>query len=252
MLWISLICWKTILWTWLSLELCFVHCLGTTMYIFMRRKQSRTSRVIKFILLMKLIVALNSYITLLEKKQIKVLIHYWITFWIQLNVGMSCITHISQHKQHYLVRDVYISTAKVLGQLYIVVGFLNTIEVLVVFVCTIYITRKLTCLRDNLPWTDNPEVKERNRASATTEVIICVIFILSEILDIVQIIQCYQAGIDLSEPYHTRLEKMKRFQFLSVMIGSSLNFIVYLVMSENLREAICTPFRNVVRCIKCL
>ncbi|XP_063401867.1 uncharacterized protein LOC134686124 [Mytilus trossulus] len=114
---------------------------------------------------------------------------------------------------------------------------LTVIAIFISLICTIYITCKLTCLRRNLPWSDNMTVRKKHLMSAITVVVICGIFIASEVLHIMTgvmfwIVTYYESDYKLV----TLLESTKQYSDLSLLIGFSLNFVVYLAMSTQLRE----------------
>lgn len=136
----------------------------------------------------------------------------------------------------------------ILSCFYIALGVINVLAIVVVIVCTIYITCKLTCLRNNLPWIDNPVVKKRHRSSATTVVMICVIFVLSKIMTLYQVTQYVLIVNSLNHTMYKLFEEIRQYRILSVLIGSSLNFIVYLLMSERLKQILFTTIRTAVRC----
>ena len=147
-----------------------------------------------------------------------------------------------------VVREVKSNMDSIISYFYIAGALINILAICVVIVCTIYITSKITCLRNNLPWIDNPVVKQRHRSSATTVVIICVIFFLSDIMNLYQVTQQVQIVDSLDQSIIKMYEEIKQYRVLSVFIGSSLNFIVYLLMSERLKQILITTIRTALRC----
>lgn len=126
----------------------------------------------------------------------------------------------------------------------LIINILNFLSDLVVLLCTVYIACKLTYLRRNLMWKDNPATQIRNRKSAITVVIICVIFLMSEALNISEMMIYFLSTSGANErPNNLRIE-LYQYKYLSIMIGFSMNFIVYLVMSKEMRG-------KVFRIMKC-
>ncbi|CAC5408602.1 OLFR [Mytilus coruscus] len=124
---------------------------------------------------------------------------------------------------------------------------LTVIAIFISLICTIYITCKLTCLRRNLPWSDNMTVRKKHLTSAITVVVICGIFIASEVLHIMTgvmfwIVTYYESNDSLVE----LLESIKQYSDLSLLIGFSFNFVVYLAMSTQLREKLLNGAKGII------
>lgn len=106
-------------------------------------------------------------------------------------------------------------------------------SVALVTISTIYITCKLTCLRKRLPWQDSPITQNRLRRSAIMVIFISIIFVVSETTNIILWVCAVVPGKDLSDNTQYQL---KRYRPLSLQIGFSLNFIVYITISKGFRD----------------
>lgn len=125
---------------------------------------------------------------------------------------------------------------------------------LIVSLCTIYIICKLTVMRRNLPWTDSPVVRRRTRISAITVVLICIIFLLSELPLIVtyfikMLMYCNPSMYTRSDLRNKGI--INRYKDLILIIGFSLNFTVYIMMSKQLRDKLWTGITKTTRRCKC-
>jgi hypothetical protein len=107
------------------------------------------------------------------------------------------------------------------------------LSVALVTISTIYITCKLTCLRKRLPWQDSTITQNRLRRSAIMVIFISIIFVASETTNIILWVCAVVPGKDLSSNAQYQL---KRYRPLSLQIGFSLNFIVYITISKGFRD----------------
>ncbi|CAC5404473.1 unnamed protein product [Mytilus coruscus] len=115
-----------------------------------------------------------------------------------------------------------------------------------VLLSTIYICFKLTCLRRNLPWKDTTVTQRRHRRSALLVILICAVFILSEIMNVVVIIHDVSTSFLLNRDVRNFFRRYKAF---SLEIGFTMNFIVYLLISEQIRNEVSKSFRKLInRC----
>ena len=104
----------------------------------------------------------------------------------------------------------------------------------VVTACTTYICCKLTCLRKNLPWSDSSSTKAKYLKSATTVVIICIVFIASELLNLLFFIKyAYSGDFANSEIWWYIFANIR---LVSSQIGCSINFFAYLFISQQIRQ----------------
>lgn len=106
-------------------------------------------------------------------------------------------------------------------------------SVALVTISTIYITCKLTCLRKRLPWQDSTITQNRLRRSAIMVIFISIIFVVSETTNIILWVCAVVPGKDLSP---NTQHQLKRYRPLSLQIGFSLNFIVYITISKGFRD----------------
>ncbi|CAC5408599.1 unnamed protein product [Mytilus coruscus] len=118
----------------------------------------------------------------------------------------------------------------------------------VVLACSVNIICKLTCIRKNLPWTDNFAIRRRNIKSAITVLLISIIFILSESMYALSVLLYVQWDSDSGEAISELYFEVRRYSDISLLIGFSLNFVVYLVMSEQLRKRISIGARGRIKC----
>lgn len=119
---------------------------------------------------------------------------------------------------------------------------------LVVFACTIYISCKLTILRRNLPWTDNEVVQKRNRISTIIVVLICIIFLISELPYIILIVIYLLINLNGSYDAYALYDWVRPIADLVLLIGFSMNFVVYIVMSKQLRQKVWKGIRKKIKC----
>ncbi|CAG2189118.1 unnamed protein product [Mytilus edulis] len=120
------------------------------------------------------------------------------------------------------------------------------VAVLVVILCTAYICVKLWTLGRNIQRTRNPISQRKTRLSALIVVIVSVVFILSEVLNILRAIN--QSRL---VPFVLMIEMINdSFILLSWQIGFSFNFVIYLMMSGNLRNTLKTFFISLFQCKK--
>lgn len=119
---------------------------------------------------------------------------------------------------------------------YLTSNIITLFALSVVLACSVYITCKLTCIRKNLPWTDNFAIRRRSIKSAITVLLISVIFIFSESMYILSIILYVQWDSESGEALSELYFDVRQYSDISLLIGFSLNFVVYLVMSEQLRK----------------
>ncbi|CAC5412845.1 unnamed protein product [Mytilus coruscus] len=111
---------------------------------------------------------------------------------------------------------------------------------------TIYICFKLTCHRRNLPWKDTTVTQRRHRRSALLVILICAVFILSEMMNVVVIIHDVSPSNLLNRDVRNFFRRYKAF---SLEIGFTMNFIVYLLISEQIRNAVFKSVRRLInRC----
>ncbi|VDI24910.1 Hypothetical predicted protein [Mytilus galloprovincialis] len=134
---------------------------------------------------------------------------------------------------------------------YLTSNIITLFALSVVLACSVYITCKLTCIRKNLPWTDNFAIRRRNIKSAITVMLISVIFIFSESMYILSIILYVQWDSDSGEALSELYFNVRQYSDISLLIGFSLNFVVYLVMSEQLRKRISIGARGILERITC-
>lgn len=132
---------------------------------------------------------------------------------------------------------------------YTLVNGCSILACLVVVFCTVYIICKLTILRRNLPWTDSQEVQKKNRILAITVLLICVIFILSESMFFVAVLLFTLTRFKIIKSW-LLYDTLKPYTCLSLIIGFSLNFIVYIVMGRQIRNKLRIALTNIVKCCK--
>jgi hypothetical protein len=128
--------------------------------------------------------------------------------------------------------DAYVDT---------IVFVIFAISFIIVFICTIYLCAKLTCLRRNLPWTDSKAMQSRNRRSAVMVVLIAIIFLVSEATNAIERLDNALPIVIFSKKIHNALETNSKFP---VLIGNALNFIVYLTISQLFRAMLCNSIRK--------
>ncbi|CAC5382263.1 unnamed protein product [Mytilus coruscus] len=117
-------------------------------------------------------------------------------------------------------------------------------SVFIIMFCTIYLCCKLWKSTTNVQRTRNIAAMERAHRSAIVVVIISIVFILSELLNILTTINYSRLF-----PYIQFLEMIcDSYCLLSRQIGFSLNFFVYLIMSENLRNTLITTLAEACKC----
>ncbi|CAC5367556.1 unnamed protein product [Mytilus coruscus] len=127
-----------------------------------------------------------------------------------------------------------------------VVNIFLIVAVLVVILCTAYICLKLLTVGKNIQRTRNPIAQGKTRRSALIVVILSVVFILSELLSISKTIN--QSRL---VPFVPIIEMINdSFILVSWQIGFSFNFVIYLIMSGNLRNTLKTFFVSLFQCKK--
>ncbi|CAG2253892.1 unnamed protein product [Mytilus edulis] len=134
--------------------------------------------------------------------------------------------------------------------LYTIVTGCTVLACLVVIVCTIYITCKLTIMRRNLPWTDSSIIHKRNRTSALTVVVICIIFLLSEAVFVVRNLAYFLHQFEISIEWQV-FNKLEKYIEICLVIGFALNFVIYLVMSRQIRDKLRIGFLKLLQSFKC-
>ncbi|VDI10287.1 Hypothetical predicted protein [Mytilus galloprovincialis] len=118
--------------------------------------------------------------------------------------------------------------------------------VLGVFLCTAYICWKLWTDEKSITRNQNQIAKRKTRRSALIIVLLSVIFILTELFFILRTIN--QSRL---VPIVPMIEMINdSFILLSWQVGFSLNFVIYLIMSENLRNILKSFFMTLFRCKK--
>lgn len=124
---------------------------------------------------------------------------------------------------------------------YMITSVILYVCIAIMVVCTIYIVCKLTICRKRLQSNITNAVERRNKRSAVIVVFICIIFILSEAIHIA-------ATAIFSKPNSSDVsvfaKNLAQFVLISWEVGFSMNFIVYLVLSKQLRKTICKVFRR--------
>ena len=128
--------------------------------------------------------------------------------------------------------DAYVDT---------IVFVIFAISLIIVFICTIYLCAKLTCLRRNLQWTDSKAMQLRNRRSAVMVVLIAIIFLVSEATNAIERLDNVLPIAIFSKKIHNALETNSKFP---VLIGNALNFIVYLTISQQFRAMLWNNIRK--------
>ncbi|XP_063408777.1 uncharacterized protein LOC134692257 [Mytilus trossulus] len=118
-------------------------------------------------------------------------------------------------------------------------------SVLIIILCTVYLSFKLFKNTKYSHRIRNTTANARAQRSAMLVLLISIVFVLSEILNILTTINYSR----LLPTYSVLLEgACDSYCLLSRQVGFSLNLIVYLIMSENLRNTIITTFAEFFVC----
>ena len=112
-------------------------------------------------------------------------------------------------------------------------NILILVSALLVTLCTVYLCFKLLRVA-NRPHIANSRATNRARQrSAVIIILICIIFILSELIEISETLNSSRLLPSFSEEIEAFGDA---FNDLSLNIGFTLNFLVYLIMSEQFRH----------------
>lgn len=130
---------------------------------------------------------------------------------------------------------------------YMITSIIMYVCIAIMVICTIYICCKLTICRDRIQSNIQRKLQERNRRSAIIVVLICIIFILSEAIHVVATIIFSDAN---SSDVPAFAQNAVQFVLISWEIGFALNFVVYLILSKQLRNKIMTCFKRICFCKK--
>ncbi|CAC5373082.1 unnamed protein product [Mytilus coruscus] len=137
---------------------------------------------------------------------------------------------------------------------YTMVNAFILLACLVVALCTVYMICKFTILRRNLPWTDSPVVQKRNRISAVTVVFICIIFLLSELpfiyTSFIYMLYYFNPS-SLTRSEFDNFVTFFEYKDLGLIIGFSLNFLVYIIMGKQIRAKLWIGVMKIARRCKC-
>lgn len=121
------------------------------------------------------------------------------------------------------------------------VTFVYACAIFIMVTGTLYISCKLTILRKTFQ--GNTVTRTRNKRSALLVVIICIIFICSESVNYLMWLQ-RSFTFSISRFFQATVTP---YSYLLMTFGFSLNFEVYLIMSENMRKMICECFKKTIQ-----
>lgn len=106
-------------------------------------------------------------------------------------------------------------------------------------ICSIYISVKLTCRSTTIQRTETERTRNLHRRSAVMVVLIVIIFIISELLSIMCMVQ-----VTLTKSDFLCNNAFYDFSDLSLVVGFAANYFVYLSISKQLRS-------NLTRHLQC-
>lgn len=144
---------------------------------------------------------------------------------------MTCAGQV-EYSDSFNTYDAYVDT---------IVFVMFAISFNIVFICTIYLCTKLTCLRGNLMWTDSKAMQFRNCRSAVMVVLIAIIFLVSEATNAIERLENALPIVIFGKKIHNALETNSKFP---ILIGNALNFIIYLTISQQFRAMLWNSIRK--------
>lgn len=125
---------------------------------------------------------------------------------------------------------------------YIITNVLMYLCIAIMLICTVYICLKLTVFKAKIQCNTENRIQSRNRRSAFIVVSICVIFILSEVIHVTaMVIFSTQESAEIS----SLAQGVVQYILVSWEIGFALNFVIYFVLSKNLRAMVISAFGKI-------
>lgn len=121
------------------------------------------------------------------------------------------------------------------------VTFVYACAIFIMVTGALYISCKLTILKKTFE--GNTVTRARNKRSALLVVIICIIFICSESINYLMWLQ-RTFSFSFSRFFQVTIAP---YSYLLMTFGFSLNFEVYLIMSQNMRKMICECFKKLFK-----
>lgn len=120
-------------------------------------------------------------------------------------------------------------------------------SVIIMVTCTVYISCKITVMRRSLQWTDSNVVQKRNKKSAIIVITICIVFLLSESMTF---LLWLEGTFDVSVGQYFD-KHVSQYNYLVMVFGFALNFEVYIIMSQQMRNVIFGYLAKIFKCCEC-
>lgn len=120
-------------------------------------------------------------------------------------------------------------------------------SIIIMVTCTVYISCKITVMRRRLKWTDSTFIKKRNKKSAIIVITICIVFLLSEFITF---LLWLERTFDVSVGQYVD-EHVSEYNYLVMVFGFALNFEVYIMMSQQMRNMIFGYLAKIFKCCQC-
>lgn len=156
-------------------------------------------------------------------------------FYITYNInGVPCLD---------LQSDIYKSHEQIAKTVNSVIGITYLVAVILIITSTVYLSWKLIYHSKNISCTESQLSQKKQHRSAVIVVIVCVIFILSEFISILETI----AYITKLTNFYNNREVLFQVVDISWILGFALNFFVYLVMGQLLRKKLVNFVKRIIR-----
>ncbi|CAC5397065.1 unnamed protein product [Mytilus coruscus] len=157
--------------------------------------------------------------------------NFYITYDIN---GVPCID---------LQSEIYKNHEQIAATVNSVIGITYLVAVILIITSTVYLSWKLIYHSKNISCTESELSQKKQHRSAVIVVIVCVIFILSEFISILETI----AYITKLSNFYNNREVLFQVADISWILGFALNFFVYLVMGQLLRKKLINVVKRIIR-----